>query len=199
MLIDRKTIDKWRSETLIAWSAIPDSEEIKVERADDVTREAGDFLGPLLPKCTSDAFIVFHHDITLAAIELAGNMRRSTSAYHFTSLVNRGDPRMKRPTLPPFRHGGLVHISDFTQSEILDIDSNRKLKPSRLEPNADGSVGDRIMTIYPALCRRGKNGDILVSKELLLVELSKPLQRRGKPREIESSKSVLSGIVDKFF
>ena len=198
MLTDQKTIDRWRSETLIAWSAIPDSEDTKIEKASKVTREADDFLRPLLPKCTSDAFTVFHHDITLAAIELAGNMRRSTSAYHFTLLVNRGDPRMKRRTLPPFRHGGLVHISDFTQSEILDIDSNRVLKPSRLEPNADGSIGDRIMTIYPALCRRGKNGDIMVSNELLLVELSKPLQRRGKPREVESSRGMLSGIVDKW-
>ena len=183
---------------MIAWSAIPDSEEIKFERAGDVTREADKFLRPLLPRSTSDAFDVFHRDITLAAIELAGNMRRSTSAYRFTSLVNRGNPRMKRSTLPPFGHGGLVSISDFTQSEILDIDSNRNLKPSRLEPNADGSVGDRIMTIYPALCRRGGDGDIVVSKGLLLVELKKPLQRRGKPREVESSWGMLGGIMKQF-
>ena len=184
---------------MIAWSAIPDSEDLKLERASEVTRLAGDFLGPLLTKCTSDAFIVFHRDITLAAIELAGTMRRSTSAYHFTSLVDRGHPRMKRSTLPPFGHGGLVHISDFIRSEVLDIDSNKNLKPNRLEPNADGSIGNRIMTIYPALCRRGRDKDILVSKELLLVELRKPVQRRGKPREVESSRGMLSGIVDKFF
>ena len=179
---------------MIALSAIPDFEEIKPEKAIDVTREAEDFLGPLLPRSTSDAFNVFHHDITLAAVELAGNMRRSTSAYHFTSLVDRGDPKMKRFTLPQFGHGGLVHISDFTQSEILDIESNRSLKPSRVEKNAHGWIGDRILTIYPALCRRGRDEDIVVSKELLLVKLTKPLQRRGKPREVESSRSMLSGM-----
>ena len=184
---------------MIALSAIADSEEIKPEKANDVTREARDFLGPLLPRSTSDAFDVFHRDITLAAIELAGNMRRSTSAYHFTPLVDRGEPKMKWCTLPHFGHGGLVHISDFTQSDIVDIDSARNLKPSRLEPNEDGSIGERIMTIYPALCRRGRDGDVLVSKELLLVELRKPVQRRGKPREVESSRGMLSGIVDRFF
>ena len=155
----------------------------------------GEFLDPVLPRSTSEAFNVFHRDITLAAIELAGNMRRSISIYHFTSLVGQGRPRMKRSTLPRFGHGGLVHISDFTRSEILDIDSNRNLKPSRLESNADGSIGDRIMTIYQALCRRGRDEDVLVSKELLLVELRKPLQRRGKPGEVESSWGKLSGII----
>ena len=183
---------------MIAWSAIPDSEKSKLERAIEVTREADEFLRPLLPKHTSDAFNIFHRDITTAAIELAGTMRRSTSTYHFTSLVDRGHHGTKRPTLPPFGHGGVVQISDFTRSEILDIDSNRNLKPSRLEPSADGSVGDRIMTIYPALCRRGGDDDILVSKELLLVELRKPVQRRGKPREVESSWGKLSGIMKQF-
>ena len=183
---------------MIAWSAIPDSEDIKFDRAKEVTREADDFLKPLLPKRTSDAFAVFHQDITLAAIELAGTMRRSTSAYHFASLVDRGHPSMKRLTLPPVGHGGLVHISDFSQSEILDIESNRNLKPSRLEPNEDGSIGERIMTIYPALCRRGRDENILVSKELLLVELRNPVQRRGKPREVESSWGKLSGIMKQF-
>ena len=182
---------------MIAWSAIPDPENFN-EKASQVTREADHFLGPLLPERTSDAFVVFHRDITLAAIELAGTMRRSTSAYHFTSLVDRGHPRMKRYTLPPVGHGGLVHISDFSQSEILDLESNRNVKPSRLEPNEDGSIGERIMTIYPALCRRGRDENILVSKELLLVELRNPVQRRGKPREVESSWGKLSGIMKQF-
>ena len=184
---------------MVAWSAVPNSKEIKFERAKELTLEADEFLAPLLPKHSSDAFEVFHRDITLVAIELAGTMRRSTSAYHFISLVDRGHPRMKRHTLPPFGHGGLVHISDFTRSEILDIESNRNLKPGRLEPDADGSVGDRIMTIYPALCRRGADGDIVVGKELLSVKLTKPLRRRGKPREVESSRGMLSGIVGRFF
>ena len=180
---------------MIAWSAIPDTEKSKVENAIAVTREAEEFLRPLLPRHTSDAFNVFHHEITMAAIELAGTMRRSTSTYHFTSLVDRGHDDTKRPTIPPFGHGGLVHISDFARSEVLDIDSNRSLKPSRLEPNADGSVGDRILTIYPALCRRGRDEDVVVSKELLVVELKKPLQSRGKPREVESSFGKLKGIM----
>ena len=183
---------------MIAWSAIPDSEAIKFERAKEVTLEADDFLAPLLPKRTADAFEVFHRDITLAAIELAGTIRRSTSAYRFTSLVDRGDHKMKRFTVPSIGHGGLVHISDFTGSEMLDIESNRNLKPSRVEKNADGWIGDRILTIYPALCRRGRDEDIVVSKELLLVELSKPLPRRGKPREVESSWGKLGGIMKQF-
>ena len=180
---------------MIAWSAIPDTDKSKFEKANDVTREADEFLRPLLPRHTSDAFKVFHREITMSAVELAGTMRRSTSTYHFTSLVDRGHHGTKRPTIPPFGHGGLVQISDFTRSEVLDIDSNRSLKPSRLEPNADGSVGDRILTVYPALCRRGKDEDIVVSKELLLVELKKPLQSRGKPREVESSFDKLKGIM----
>ena len=180
---------------MIAWSAIPDTDNYKYDKANDVTREAAEFLRPLLPRHTSDAFKVFHHEITMAAIEFAGNMRRSTSTYHFTSLVDRGHHGTKRPTIPPFGHGGLVQISDFARSEVLDVDSNRTLKPSRLEANADGSVGDRVLTIYPALCRRGRDEDIVVSKELLLVELNKPLQNRGKPREVESSFGKLKGII----
>ena len=90
-------------------------------------------------------------------------------------------------------------ISDFTRAELLDIDSNRNLKPERVEKNADGWIGDRTLTIYPALCRCGEDDDIVVSKELLLVELSRPLPRRGKPREVESSRGMLSGIVDRFY
>ena len=178
---------------------MPGFERIKLKRADEVTRTAEKFLAPLLPERTSDAFKVFHRNITLAAIELAGNMRRSASAYHFASFVDRGDPNMKRFILPPFGHGGLAYISDFTQSDIADIDSARNLKPSRVEPNEDGSIGQRIMTIYPGLCRRGRDGDVLVSKELLLVELRRPVQRRGKPREVETSKGMLGGIVDRYF
>ena len=181
---------------MIAWSGIPYAEKIKSKRAKEVTHEANDFLGSLLPNRTSEAFDVFHRDITLAAIELAGTMRRSTSTYYFTSLVDRGHHGTKRPTLPTFGDGGLVHISDFSRSVILDIDSNRYLKPSRVEPNADGSVGHRIMTIYPALCRRSADEDILVSKELLLVELTNPVRSRGKPREVESSVGKLTGITN---
>ena len=179
---------------MVAWSAIPESDNSRNAAANEVTREAEDFLGPLLLKQTRNAFHIFHRDITLPAVELAGTMRQSTSSYKFVFLVDRGDHGVKRPTLPPLGHGGHVSIGDFNQSDVLDVESSRILKASRLEVNEDGSIGRRIMTIHPGVCRRGRDEDILVSKELVLVELTKPMQRRGKPREVESSKGMLGGL-----
>jgi len=109
---------------------------------------------PLLPEQVKAAMDAFHRDITEPTVEFTCAMRRSTSSYHFAFIKDPKGYEMERPELPPPGKGIPVFPDDLDHSEFLDIESHRTLKVGRVESNEDGSLGNRVMTVYPALYRR---------------------------------------------
>lgn len=139
----------------------------------------------------------FHREITEPAVKLACTLRRSSASYDFVFMVTPQVYQTQRPDLPPPEKGGLVFPADLDRSEILDIETRKTLKPNRLEPNRDGSIGNRIMIIHPALYRCRGEEKILLGKQLLLAQLPEVSQRRGKPRNNEGSRNLIAGLFNR--
>lgn len=147
-----------------------------------MTREAENFITPLLPRMAKGAFNRFHSQITLPAIDFASTLRRSPAHYHFIHALNQDLRLSSRPALTPLKKPRAVHKEELDRVDILDIDSRKTLKPTQsLAVTRDGYIADEIMCIHPALCRRkGDGAGTVLRKPLDLVKLLSPLPRTRK-------------------
>lgn len=185
----------WRSEALTALSATSAYPSRQTEFAKLVTMEAQDFLEPVLPKRGTNAFKTFHREITMPAVNLACTFRRSSASYEF---IFTADPKLYQNERPPLETGGLLFPGNLGNSDIIDIETRKTMRPGRLEQGKDGSFGNRIMIIHPALYRRRGNDEILLGKQLLLAQLPESSHPLGKPRNNEGSRSLISGLFNGF-
>jgi hypothetical protein len=176
------SIDHWRSETINAILGRPNFKEGQGKSGKDVTREAENFIAPLLPRMAKGAFNRFHSQITLPAIDFASTLRRSPAHYQFVYALNQGLHLLSRPTLTPLKKPRTVHKSELDQVDVLDIDSRKTLKPNQnLAVTREGFVAEEIICIHPALCRRkGDGAGTVLRKPLDLVKLLYPLPRNKK-------------------
>ena len=176
------SIDHWRSETINAILGRPSFKDGQAKFAKDVTREAENFIAPLLPRLAKGAFSRFHSQITLPAIDFASTLRRSPAHYHFLHGLNQGLQLSSRPDLTPLKKPRSVHKAELDRVDVLDIDSRKTLKPNQsLAATREGYIGDEIMCIHPALCRRkGDGAGTVLRKPLDLVKLLSPLPRNRK-------------------
>lgn len=159
--------------------------------------EAQDSLEPVLPNRGPNAFNVFHREITVPAVKFACILRKSSASYEFMFMATAKLYQSERPELHPDT-GGLLFPGNLDRSDILDIESRKTLRPGRVERGKDGSIGNRIMVIHPALYRRKGNDEILLGKQLLLAQLPEPSHRLGKPRNNEGSRSLIAGFFNGF-
>ena len=173
------SIDHWRSETINAILGRPNFKDGQGKLAKDVTREAENFITPLLPRLAKGAFNRFHSQITLPAIDFASTLRRSPAHYHFIFSLNQGLHLSSRPALTPLKKPRSVHKAELDRVDMLDIESRKTLKPNQnLAVARDGNIAEEVMCIYPALCRRkGDGGGTVLRKPLDLVKLLSPLPR----------------------
>ena len=178
-----------------ATSAYPSRQK---EFAKSVTIEAADFLEPLLPKRAKNAMNAFHREITEPAVNFACILRKSSASYEFLFMADPTLHQNKRPELPPLEKNSLLFPGELERSEILDIETRKTLKPSRLEQGRDGSIGNRILIIHPALYRRRADDEILLGKQLLLAQLPESSRRLGKPRNNEGSRNLIASLFDGF-
>ena len=150
--------------------------------ANEVTREADDFITPLLPKLNRAAMKRFHAQITLPAISLACNLRCSPGQYYFSYGFSRRLHLPNRPALTPLTKGRLINEEELHQLNVVDIASRKTLKPNQaLSMIQDGIIGEEIMLIHPGLCRRkGDGGAIILGKPVKLIRLLAPLPRKDK-------------------
>lgn len=151
--------------------------DIQGEQATEVTREAENFVRPLLPRLSVGAMKRFHAQITIPAINLACNFRRSHVRYFLQYYLNPGVRSSQRPALAPQRKGRPVHLTERNEVDIIDVDSRKTLKSSQtLAVTRAGILGEEILTIHPALCRRkGDTEEVTLRKTLELIKLSAPL------------------------
>lgn len=159
--------------------------------------EAQDFLEPVLPKRGGNAFNEFHREITVPAVNLACILRKSSASYEFMFMTDPKLYQKERPELHP-ETAGLLFPGNLEMSDILDIETRKTLRPGRVERGKDGSIGNRIMVIHPALYRRKGNDEICLGKQLLLAQLPEPSHRLGKPRNNEGSRNLIAGLFNGF-
>ncbi|MCJ1392988.1 hypothetical protein MMC18_005860 [Xylographa bjoerkii] len=183
------SIQQWRANALSAMLNLPSFKAIQGDSATKVTREAENIFGPLLPRLAPSAMERFHFHITLPAIDLACNLRRSLIHYYFVYDIYEGQRPSIRPGLALQKKGRPVDQAERGKINIVDIDSHKTLKPSQaLALMQDGKIGEEIMLIHPALCRRKGDGDeVTLRKSLHLVTLLEPLPIRVR-KDKESQK-----------
>lgn len=93
----------------------------------------------------------------------------------------------------------LLYKSDLEDIDVLDVGSRITLKKGRnYEEASGGSIADSILVVHPALYREGTIERTLVSRQLVLAELSKPPQRRGRARDVEESRVLVDKLGLKF-
>ena len=196
--IDITSIGTWRSEALNAICATPEFALRQKEAARENTQEAVEFLRPLLPNLKKDAMAVFHSEITETAIKFASTMRRSSAYYHFVFRLSPNShvsQLSNRPSLPSPGKGVPLLPSDLVKVNVLDMESRMTLKPNMaLNINKDGSIGRTILIIHPALYRRTSTEEILLRKQVVLTELPKTFERRARPKDVESSRGLISWL-----
>jgi len=161
--------------------SLPAFKEVQGDMATEVTREAENFMSPLLPRLAPTAMKRFHAHITLPAIDLACNLRCSPVRYSFVYNIHEGQRPSIRPTLAPQRKGRPVKQTERGKVNMVDVNSQRLLKPSQiLVATQDGTIGEEIMLLCPALCRRKGEGDeVVLRKTLHLVKLLAPIPVRA--------------------
>lgn len=141
----------------------------------------------------------FDRDIIMPAIRLAKTLRQSTANYHFVFRVASNKHEEKRPALRKPGNRLLLYKSDLEDIDVLDVGSKITLKKGRhYEEASDGSIADSILIVHPALYRESTTERILVSRQLVLAELSKPPQRRGQARDVEESRGLFDKLGLKF-
>lgn len=70
---------------------------------------------------------------------------------------------------------------------MIDVTTGKTLKPdSPIVSDSSGYIGDRMMTLSPALYRRDDDKFVLLSQEVILVKLYEPLGRRHAKKESTS-------------
>lgn len=191
------SIGTWRSEALNAICSTSGFALRQREAALRITREAEDFLPPLLPNLKEGAMELFHSEITEIAIKFASTMKRSPAYYHFVFRLhsNANISNVCRPNLPLPGKGVPLFPSDVNMVDILDMESRTTLKPNMaLYVGKDSSIGRRILIIHPALYRRTETEEILLRKQVVLTELPKTFQRRAKARDVEGSRNLFNGL-----
>ena len=138
-----------------------------------VTRDAWSLLKPLFPKTIDQhkAMTVFHHRITIVAWELSKQLRTSSAKYKFDERYIDGTTSKAKA----------IYREDMECSILLDSGTGSKLRRSTdVVFDSNGSFGQRLCVIFPALVRSKADGqDIKIGKATLLVALNKRQHASG--------------------
>lgn len=109
------------------------------------------------------------------ASQLATSIRLTPKSYRFCYAFQAADDRELRMMFPV----------DRERFEIIDQASGMPLKPTDVvQEAADGSIGEKLCIIFPALVREGRteSGEIELVKATILVALHGPVRRERKPK-----------------
>jgi len=169
---DNITIRRWRSETLLSLTKMPDLHTEQLHQATAVSNSLHTLLSPLLPPPSDSAAKTLHDTITLSAIKLASALRLSTSDYRLWTR----SPTSENKSLP-------IYISAIQKASLADMATNKILRPdSILKVNEEGRIGEEMLIVTPSLLRTEKERgtSVLLVKPNVLVRLDEPMGRRGR-------------------
>ncbi|KAL8797967.1 MAG: hypothetical protein Q9182_007071 [Xanthomendoza sp. 2 TL-2023] len=115
-----------------------------------------------------------HDSVTMPAVQLATNMRFSTSCYRIIAHLPRNSS--------VGQHNVIYH-PDIQRYTILDVATRKVLRQdSVLKVAEDGRIGEHVMVVQPLLLRmqRDSNGGIALCKATVAVKLDEPMAKRAK-------------------
>ncbi|KAL8801673.1 MAG: hypothetical protein Q9182_004310 [Xanthomendoza sp. 2 TL-2023] len=173
---DTLTIQRWRSETLQALAKIDGFQTEQQRQATIVSRDLWAALIYLIPEIATEehGWKRLHDSVTMPAVQLATNMRFSTSCYRIIAHLPRNSS--------VGQHNVIYH-PDIQRYTILDVATRKVLRQdSVLKVAEDGRIGEHVMVVQPLLLRmqRDSNGGIALCKPTVAVKLDEPMAKRAK-------------------
>ncbi|KAL8645160.1 MAG: hypothetical protein Q9226_007426 [Calogaya cf. arnoldii] len=184
MFTDTLTIQRWRSETLQALSKIDGFQSEQQGQATIVSKDLWAALTYLLPELATDGesgWKRLHETVTTPAVQLATNMRFSTSCYRIIAHLPRNSSSSSG-------HGNnnnnnVIYHPDIQRFTILDVATQKVLRQdSVLKVAEDGRIGEHVMVLQPLLLRmqRDSHGGIALCKPTVAVKLDEPMAKKAK-------------------
>ncbi|KAL9604700.1 MAG: hypothetical protein Q9219_000420 [cf. Caloplaca sp. 3 TL-2023] len=191
---DFLTIQRWRSETLQALAKIDGFQTEQHHKATAVSKDLFTALTYLLPEIATHEDVGWkrlHERITIPAVQLATNMRFSTSVYRTISHVPRpssssspsNNNNNQTSSPPSSTNNTTLFHPDLTRHTLIDLATQKHLRAdSALKVADDGRIGESVFVLQPLLLRmqRDTNGGVALCKLCVAVRLDEPLvKRRG--------------------
>ncbi|KAI4271491.1 MAG: hypothetical protein LQ337_005971 [Flavoplaca oasis] len=176
---DTLTIQRWRSETLQALAKIDGFQAEQQRQATIVSKDLWAALTYLLPELTTDGkpgWKRLHETVTSPAVQLATNMRFSTSCYRIIAHLPRSS------SASPGQNNVIYH-PDIQRFTIMDVATQKVLRQdSVLKVAEDGRIGENVMVLQPLLLRmqRDTHGGIALCKPTVAIKLDEPMAKRAK-------------------
>ncbi|KAL8679702.1 MAG: hypothetical protein Q9186_004020 [Xanthomendoza sp. 1 TL-2023] len=175
---DTLTIQRWRSETLQALAKIDGFQTEQQRQATTVSKDLWTALIYLIPEISTDehGWKRLHDSVTMPAVQLATNMRFSTSCYRIIA-------HLPRNSSSGGANNNVIYHPDIQRHTILDVATRKVLKQdSVLKVAEDGRIGEHVMVIQPLLLRmqRDSNGGVALCKATVAVRLDEPMAKRAK-------------------
>jgi len=107
--------------------------------------------------------------IVIPAFELARNLRMSSAGYYFSPKPGELFNQLPRPLVK----------EDLGSYSMIDVVEDRPVKNSTiLYYHDDGTFGEGLCVLHPALVRHGKDREIVIRKPVILVKLHRPASKR---------------------
>ncbi|KAL8914873.1 MAG: hypothetical protein Q9172_006992 [Xanthocarpia lactea] len=178
---DTLTIQRWRSETLQALAKIDGFQTEQQSQATTVSKDLWTALIYLLPELAADGdsgWKRLHETVTTPAVQLATNMRFSTSCYRIIAHIPRNSSLG-----PGHANNNVIYHPDIQRYTILDVATQKVLRQdSVLKVAEDGRIGELVMVVQPLLLRmqRDSHGGIALCKPTVAVKLDEPMAKRAK-------------------
>ncbi|KAL8766889.1 MAG: hypothetical protein Q9209_006437 [Squamulea sp. 1 TL-2023] len=178
---DTLTIQRWRSETLQALAKIDGFQAEQQRQATIVSKDLWAALTYLLPELATDGdsgWKRLHNTVTTPAVQLATNMRFSTSCYRIIAHLPR-----KSSSSSDHSNNNAIYHPDIQRYTILDVATQKVLRQdSVLKVADDGRIGEYVMVVQPLLLRmqRDSHGGIALCKATVAVKLDEPMAKKAK-------------------
>ena len=167
-------IQSWKAEALTAIAATADYTDHRVKASNNLWISLISELANFFPFIGDDATCqnALYEKVVVPAVDLAIRIQTSTTVYRF---IPRFSSKIKLCRL-------VVDLCEVSDLKMIDIKSGKQLRSeSQLVANGEGTIGDQLLVLTPALMRRqSANNYIRLTQEVILVELYKPVGRRGR-------------------
>ncbi|MCJ1404054.1 hypothetical protein MMC11_007278 [Xylographa trunciseda] len=172
---DSSVINKWRSETLLSFTATPEfAQELnrQVQAISNTLKEALRENFPILI-FLDDCFTKLQEQIVKPAVDLAIVMQKLPVLYGLIPQLS----------FPPISVDQILFPAALECAVVKDMATRKTLTlRSKVVSDKHGCVGDRVMMTEPGLVRYGTDvqTEVVVRKPQLVVYLKEPLDKRQK-------------------
>ena len=164
-------IASWRSETLSAISKTEDCLEHGNKQAHDLNSRLFRELSKALPFVffSKEAHVTFFEQVLVPAIQLASEIRKSSSEYAFSM------PESPTTIFKP------CTIDLLEVHKMVDSMSGKQVKPdSAVVANEDGVIGKCMICLEPSFSRVNDGKETTLRQDTFLVKLDQPMGKRIK-------------------